>query len=132
MNMFKPTAAKTPEEYIELLDEPRKSIIQKLHQFILKHYPEKPYIQTGMMGYGKYHYKSSSGREGDWAKVGLASQKNYISLYICAVSDGKYIPEKHKKELPHCSIGKSCIRFKKLEDLDLNVLKKMLEETEAA
>ena len=36
--MFKPTAAKTPEEYIDLVAEPRKSEIKKLHEFILKNY----------------------------------------------------------------------------------------------
>ena len=83
--MFKTTTAETPEEYIDLIEEPRKSEIKKLHEFIKKTLPNvKPYIETGMIGYGKFHYKSKSGREGDWALIGLASQKNYISVYVCA------------------------------------------------
>lgn len=131
MNMFKTTSAKTPEEYINLLDEPRQSQIKTLHQFILKMVPKlKAFIISGMIGYGKYHYKYPSGREGDWAIILLASQKNYMSLYACGVKDGKYVTETYKDKLPKANIGKSCIRFKKLEDLDLKVVEKILKESE--
>lgn len=128
--MFKPTAAKTPAEYIDLIDEPRKSEIKKIDSFIRKTVPNlKPYILVGMIGYGSYHYKSKSGREGDWAIIALASQKNYISIYIC-VSDGKeYLAEKYKSKLK-ASIGKSCIRFKKIEDIDFDVLAEILKKAE--
>ncbi len=129
--MFKPTAAKTPEEYIQLIDEPRKSQIEKLHRFILQTVPEqKPFILSGMIGYGKYHYKYESGREGEWALFALASQKNYISIYACAANGNDYIAEQYKEKLPKASIGKSCIRFKKFEDIDLSVLKTILLEAE--
>jgi hypothetical protein len=129
MNMFKPTTAKSPDEYINLIDEPRRSEIKKLHEFIRKTVPQfPPYIEAGMIGYGKYHYKYASGRQGDWALIALASQKNYISVYICA-SDGKqYVAEKYKAKLPKASIGKSCIRFKKVEDIELPVLRKIILE----
>jgi uncharacterized protein YdhG (YjbR/CyaY superfamily) len=132
MNMFKPTSAKTPEEYISMVDEPRRSEIQKLHNLIRETVPDlKPFIISGMIGYGLYHYKSASGREGDWAIVGLASQKNYISVYVCATDGKQYVAEKYKKALPKASIGKSCIRFKKTDNIDLDVLKKILREGEA-
>lgn len=131
MNMFKSTSAKTPQEYIDIIDEPRRLEIKKLHEFIQKCVPKlKPYIQSGMIGYGRYRYKYASGREGDWAVVLLASQKNYISVYACGVKDGKYIVEMHKKDFPKASIGKSCIRFKKIEDIDLQALAKVLKESE--
>lgn len=127
--MFKPTAAKTIKEYLEMIDEPRKSDMEFLHNFISKLIPkEKPHILYGMIGYGTYHYKSASGREGDWSKIALASQKNYISLYVCAVTEGQYIAEKYKSKLPKASIGKSCIRFKKLADVDLKVIEKIILE----
>jgi hypothetical protein len=81
---------------------------------------------SGMIGYGHYHYKYASGREGDWMVIALASQKNYISVYACANDGEKYIPEQYKKQLPKASIGKSCIRFKKIEDIDLNILKEII------
>lgn len=128
--MFKPTAAKTPEEYIDLISEPRKSEVKKLHDFIKKIVPNlKPQIMSGMIGYGSYHYKYASGREGEWSIVLLASQKNYISVYVCGVKDGKYVAEQHRKEFPKASIGKSCIRFKKVEDIDLDVLAEIIKES---
>ena len=129
MNMFKTTSAKTPEEYISLLPEPRRSEIQKLHDYIRSVVPNlKPYIQSGMIGYGPYRYKYASGREGDWFVVGLASQKHYISIYVCGVVDGRYVAEKHKNDFPKASIGKSCIRFKRVEDIDPTALKTVLLE----
>jgi hypothetical protein len=53
MNMFKSTSGKTPEEYIDLLMEPRKSDIKFLDQFIKKTVPKlNPFIISGMIGYG--------------------------------------------------------------------------------
>ncbi|MDH3619065.1 MAG: DUF1801 domain-containing protein [Nitrosopumilus sp.] len=122
--------AKTPTEYINSLGEPRKNEIKKLHRLIRKTVPSlKPSMRFGMLGYGNYHYKYKSGREGDWPIIALARQKNYISLYAC-MSDGRqYVAEKFKKDLPKANIGKSCIRFNKLEDLDLKILKLILQET---
>lgn len=129
MNMFKPTKAKTPEEYISLIDEPRRSEIQALFDFLKKMLPkEKPFILAGMIGFIPFHYKSKSGREGDWAIVSLANQKNYISVYLCAADGKVYTAEKHKAKFPNASIGRSCIRFKKVEDIDLKVLEKVIKE----
>lgn len=131
MNMFKPLDAKNPEEYLNKLVEPRKTEVKKIHDFIRKTLPnQKPYIEYGMIGYGKFHYKSRSGREGDWALVGLASQKNYISIYACASDGNEYVAEKYKLLLPKANIGKSCIRVSKIENLDFKVLEKLLKETE--
>jgi hypothetical protein len=112
------TKAKTPTEYLNGLEEPRKGEMKKLHQLIRKTVPNmKPVMMSGMIGYGPYHYKYPSGREGDWFTIGLASQKNYISVYVCAVDGKEYITEKNKDKLGKTSVGKSCIRFKKLEVL---------------
>lgn len=132
MNMFKPVKAKTIEEYIDsVLDPKRKSDIIALYEFIKKTVPsKKPYMAYNMIGFGEFHYKSKSGREGDWPLIALASQKNYISVYVCA-SDGKeYIAEKFKKELPKASIGRSCIRFKRVSDIDLKIIEKILKQAE--
>lgn len=120
---------KTPEEYIAKLEEPRKSDIAALDALIRKTVPRlDPFILNGMLAYGPYHYKYASGREGDWCRVGLASNASYISLYVCAIDDKGYVAERYKDELKKASIGKSCVRFKRLSDLDLNVVKRMLKE----
>ena len=81
------SGAKTPEQYVEGLPEPRRGMVADLHRLIRKTVPDlEPTMAFGMLGYGRYHYKYASGREGDWVTVALASQKNYISLCIVRVS----------------------------------------------
>lgn len=128
MNMFKPTNVHTITEYIDALPKERKEIIEFLHDFIQKTVPSlKPHFAYNMLGYGSMKYTNYKKQEQDWPIVALASQKNYVSLYVCAVMDGKYIAEKYQDELGKVSVGKSCIRFKKLEDLDLKTVKKVLK-----
>ena len=79
-----------------------------------------------IIGYGTYHYRYASGREGDWMKIGLANNKQYISVYVCAFRDGKAVPELYVDQFPKASIGRSCIRFKRVSDIDLNILKQVI------
>lgn len=128
MNMFLGSSAKTPTDYINELDEPRRSEIKHLHDVICKAVPDfKPSMVSGMIGYGSYHYKSASGREGDWPIIALSSRKNYISLYVCAGDGKRYMAEIYHNRLPKTNIGKSCIRFKHLSDVDLDVITEMLQ-----
>lgn len=127
--MFKPTTAKSIDEYISMIEEPRKSDIIKLHKMIQEIAPDlKTSLYGSIIGYGNFHYKSKSGREGEWYVIGLASQKNYISLYICSTDGAQYLPEKYVDRLPKASIGKSCVRFKSLDDLDEKVLRELIQK----
>ena len=85
-------------------------------------------ICAGMLGYGPFHFRYPSGREGDWFRIGLASNKNYISLYVCAADQRGYAAERYREKLPKASIGKSCVRFKRLEDLDAGTLRALIKE----
>ncbi len=126
--------AKTHAAYIaEIDDDARREDIRQLHDLVRKTAPElAPTMEFGMLGYGKYHYKYKSGREGDWMKVGIANNKSYISLYCCASLDGGYVAEAFKERLPKADIGKSCVRFKRLSDLDPGVLEELIRTTAAA
>lgn len=129
MNMFKPVKAKNYQEYFEMLDGDRRSIITLLDKLIKEISPAlKPYFAYNMLGYGSFKYKNYKKKEIDWPIIALASQKNYISLYVCSLEEGEYVAEKYQKELGKVSVGKSCIRFKKLEDLNLAALKKVIEK----
>ena len=126
------TRAKNPASYINALPEPRKTELTTLNRLIQRVTGLKPEMFWGMIGYGKFHYTYASGREGDWCSIALASQKNYISLYACMNRDGKYIAEMYKSKLPKASIGKSCVRFKKLSDVDLRTIEAMVKENHKA
>ena len=80
-----------------------------------------------MLAYGIMPYNSAKYKE--WPLIMVGLQKNNISLYLCAVNhDKKYIAESNEKELGKVSCGKSCVRFKKFEDLNLNTLEKILKD----
>ena len=127
--MNRQNTVSTPEKYIDSLEEGRKQEIRRLFDFMRSILPKyKPFMQSGMIGWAIYHYKYASGREGDWPSVALASNKNYISVYVMGGDGTQYVAEKYKNELPKANIGKSCIRFKRVDDIDLTVLEKVIFE----
>lgn len=131
MNMFKAVKAKTVKEYLAAVPAKQKEDFLFLHTLIQKTTPKlKPHFAYNMIGYGSFPYRNYKNEPIMWPTVSLASQKNYISLYICALDNGVYIAEKHKKELGKVSVGKSCIRIKNVKDVNLSGLKKVLKFAE--
>lgn len=127
MNMFKASKAKTIKEYLASVPEDRKELMNFLHQFIQKSAPKlKPHFAINMLGYGLFPWRNYKKEPIKWPVISLANQKNYVSIYICSVHDGKYVAETYARELGKVSVGKSCIRFKKLEDVHLPTLKKVI------
>lgn len=117
----------TPAQYIASLPADRRDAILAVHAAIRKAVPKlTPEIMMGMgsplIGYGKYRYKSASGREGDWFLIGLCAGKSYYSLHICASDRGGYLAEQNAAKLGKVKTGRSCINFKKLEDLKLDAV----------
>lgn len=127
--MFKPVGVSNRKDYISALASDRKEIILSLDSLIQKTVPSlKPNFLYNMLGYGEFDYINYKKENIKWPVIALASQKNYISLYVCAVVNGQYLAEKYKADLGKVSVGKSCIRFKKLDDLNIEVLRKLLVE----
>ena len=88
---------------------------------------EKPKLWgTSIIGFGDFHYKYKSGREGDWFLTGFSPRKNALTVYLmCDLSHeglnfdglGKY------------KLSKGCLYFKKIEDIDLNVLTQIIKDS---
>lgn len=79
-----------------------------------------------IIGYGDFTYVISSGAV-DWFKVGLAVQKNHLSLYVNAVEDGEYLSRKYGDRLGKVKLGASSIGFKDLSAIDVDELRTLLE-----
>lgn len=75
-----------------------------------------------IVGFGSYHYKYKSGREGDSFKCGFSPRKKYLSLYLF------YGFQDHKlmKKLGKYKAGKACLNINKLADVDLEILKTLI------
>lgn len=131
MNMFAKNEAKSVEEYLLRVPEESKKDVDFIHDFIQKMVPNlKPYFATNMIGYGMFYYLDSKKQKRDWPIIALANQKNYISIYVCTVVEDKDEAEKYKKELGKLSKGIGCIRFKKIEDINLETLEIVLKLAE--
>ena len=79
-----------------------------------------------IVGFGSYHYKYASGREGDWFLTGFSPRKQAITLYIMAGFD-RY--EALTSQLGYYKTGKSCLYIKKLEDIDLPTLRELVKQS---
>ena len=111
------------ETYIASLPDGRREIVQRIHEVVTDAVPElEVRMWKSFIGYGTYHYVYASGREGDWFPIGLTNNKGYVSLYLCAGDEQGYLAESNADRLGKVSVGKSCIRVKRLEDIDLGVV----------
>lgn len=72
-----------------------------------------------IIGYGDMTFKNSRGKEVEWFSIGLALQKNYITVFLSAVDAKGYVAENHKGKLGKAKVGKSAINFAKVADVDL-------------
>ena len=127
---MKPSPAPaTPAAYLASLPVDRRAALETLDALIRKTAPKlEPHMLSGMLAYGKFHYKYASGREGDWFLVGLCSRKAYISLYICSGDKDGYLAEQNAARLGKVKVGRSCITFKRLADLDLKVAAELIKK----
>lgn len=78
-----------------------------------------------IVGFGSYHYKYDSGHEGDAPLAGLSSRANAIVLYLAQFDQREQLLQEFGK----FKTGKSCIYVKKIEDIDLKVLQKMVRRS---
>ena len=78
---------------------------------------------TSIVGFGDYHYKYASGQENDWFLVGFSPRKQNLTLYLMGGFDEN---KDLLKKLGKHSLGKGCLYIKKLEDVDLKVLQKLV------
>ena len=82
--------------------------------------------RAAIVGFGYRHIKSESGREVDWLEIGFAPRKANLSLYL---NVGGGWNEDLLSKLGKHKLGKGCLYFKKLSDVDESVLEKLIEKS---
>ena len=80
----------------------------------------------GMIGFGRYHYVYDSGREGDWFLTGVSPRKKNLTLYVMAGFD-RY--DELMGRLGTYKTGKSCLYLKRLDDVDRDILRALVEQS---
>ena len=81
---------------------------------------------ASIVGFGSYHYKYASGREGDWMATGVSPRKQSLTVYIMT---GFPRHEALMKKLGRYTTGKSCLYIRKLADVDMAVLRELVRES---
>ena len=125
--------ATTPEAYIAELTPERQQVISKLRDTILAHIPDgfKEMMNYGMIGYVVPHSIYPAGYhcspELPLPFMNIASQKNFIGLYHMGIYSDKKLLDWFTKEYPKhvktkLDMGKSCIRFKKIENIPYELI----------
>lgn len=127
------STAKTPAEYVDSLPDERKSVIENIRKTVLDNLPEgfEETMGYGMLGYVVPHSIYPSGYHCDPKTplpfISVASQKNFIAFYHMGIYADESLLNWFIAEYPkHCKtkldMGKSCIRFKKMNDIPYELL----------
>jgi hypothetical protein len=121
-------------------DPTRKSDLEKLDAVMRKTAPTlKRHFHQGtpagdagmrmkMIGYGKFRYAIKSGKTTSWPVVGVALQKNYISVYLSITKDGTPIAQSYAGRLGELRMGRNNFSFEKFDDLNTEALSSLLAE----
>jgi hypothetical protein len=107
-------------------EEKRKACFEVLNMMKQVTKEEPKMWGPSIVGFGSYHYKGASGREGDWFITGLSPRKHNLTLYLMGGLDSH---ADLLKKLGKHKTGVGCLYIKKLEDVDKKVLKELVVET---
>jgi hypothetical protein len=123
-NKTKATASSV-DAYIEAIaDETRRKDCRTLAKLMTRATKHKPVMWgTSIVGFGSYHYKYDSGREGDSCLVGFSSRKGDISIYLTASFPGR---EDLLARLGRHKLAKACLYVRALGDIDVEVLEQLV------
>ncbi|WP_077624412.1 DUF1801 domain-containing protein [Sediminibacillus massiliensis] len=115
-------------EFIEKVESPKKreDAFRLLDIFTSTTGYEAKMWGASIIGFGRYHYRYQTGHEGDAPLVGFSPRKAKISLYLAQAEPNR---ETLLAELGKHKTGKSCVYINKVDDIDIDILKKMISES---
>ena len=130
------SGARTVEEYLAELPPDRREAISKVRQVVLDNLPEgyEEGMQYGMIGYSipLSRYPVTYNKQ-PLGYIGLASQKNYMSLYLMTVYGNpeveEWFHERYRATGKKLDMGKSCLHFKSVDDLPLDLIAEVVGKT---
>lgn len=121
----KPTDANVQAFLASITDEQKRKDAEAICKLMQEVTGEPPKMWgSGIVGFGTYHYKYKSGREGDWMVTAFSPRKASLTLYIMDLH-GNY--EADLTRLGKHMASKGCLYIKRLDDIDLDVLRGILK-----
>src|SRR5688572_21244546 len=123
----KPTKDSVKEFIAKVPDEQRRKDCKVVAKLMSEVTGAKPELwSTNIVGFGRYRYKYSTGREGEWMVTGFSPRKANLTLYLMG---GMQRSPDLLKRLGKHKAGGGCLYIKSLEDIDLTVLRKLVERS---
>ncbi|GER08341.1 hypothetical protein GCM10007972_24980 [Iodidimonas muriae] len=118
----------SPNQFLESLESPAQKADARILLEMMQRITGEPAIMWGkaIVGFGRYHYRYASGREGDWMLTGFSPRKGSLSVYIMP---GFECYQQKLKQLGPVKTGKSCLYIKRLSDVDLDVLQHIIADS---
>jgi Domain of unknown function (DU1801) len=111
----------------QVADKTRREDCQKVVEIMREVTKEEPKMWgSSIVGFGRYHYKGKSGREGEWPLTAFSPRKANLTLYILGGFES--VPELMQK-LGKYKTAKGCLYLKKLADVDVVVLRKLVAQS---
>lgn len=116
------------ERFIDAIEDPQQQEDSRTLVELMRRATNREPKMWGdsIVGFGDYHYKYESGREGDWFLAGFSPRKGKFSIYVMAGFD-EY--EELMSALGKHKTGKSCLYVKRLQDVDLSVLEELVSRS---
>lgn len=111
------------EAYLETVASARRGDAERLIELMRRATGQEPQMWKGIVGFGSYHYKYASGREGDAPAAGFAARKAATTVYVLDGVDAH--AELLERLGPHTT-GVGCVYVKRLDDVDLDVLEALV------
>jgi hypothetical protein len=128
------------KEYINSRPEPKRLDIETLHKRILQVLPkcklwfldgtndEGKVVSNPQIGYGLQTMQYTDGKTKEFYQIGISTNTTGISVYIMGIEDKKYLPETYGETLGKANVTGYCIKFKKLKDINLDVLESAIRD----
>ncbi|RKN80835.1 DUF1801 domain-containing protein [Ulvibacterium marinum] len=116
------------QEFLDRLEDGNKRKDSYVLLNLMEKISDEPPVMWGpsIIGFGSYHYKYDSGREGDMLRIGFSPRKQNFSLYVGA---GAKRNQGFLTKLGKYKMGKSCLYIKRLSDVDMNTLEALIRST---
>lgn len=120
--------ASSVAHFLAAVEDPQKKADSYTLLELMKKVTGEPAVMWGhsIIGFGSYHYKYDSGREGDMLLTGFSPRKQNLSIYIMS---GFKRYEELMKSLGKHSTGKSCLYIKRLSDIDMDILTELISSS---
>ncbi len=123
-NITKATEASVRDYFSSIEELGRREDCEALSRLMTRATKHQPVMWgSSIVGFGSYHYRYESGREGDMCLVGFSSRKSDISIYLAGEFPRR---EELLSKLGKCKVAKACLYVRKLGNVDVKVLEQLI------